>query len=51
MPFDTYHVAKTLDPVVVEGGMTIVPRYTFATAPQANVIIVGAQAGFAGLWA
>lgn len=42
-PFKLYTVAETADPITVEGGMKIVPDYTFATAPAPKVIVIPAQ--------
>lgn len=41
--FDTHVVSKSLDPVTATNGLKIVPEYTFDTAPQPNVVVVGAQ--------
>lgn len=41
--FQMHTVAATLDPVRTSSGMTIVPDYTFATAPAAQVIVIPAQ--------
>ena len=41
--FDTHVVSKTLDTVTATNGLKIVPEYTFETAPQPNVVVVGAQ--------
>lgn len=41
-PFELYTVAESLPPVKVAGGMTIVPDYTFETAPKPEVIVVPA---------
>lgn len=43
--FQLYTVAATLAPLKVTGGMTIVPAYTFATAPPPHVIVIPAQDG------
>jgi len=43
MPFDQYLVAKSVDPVQTESGMEVVPAFTFTSAPQPDVLIVGAQ--------
>lgn len=45
MPFDVFTVSEKLDPVTVEGGMKLVPNYTFETAPPCKVAVVGAQRG------
>ena len=41
--FTLYTVAEALAPIRASGGMTIVPSYTFATAPPPKVIVVAAQ--------
>jgi len=41
--FELYTVAATTDPIKASGGMTIVPDYTFATAPAPKVIVIPAQ--------
>jgi putative intracellular protease/amidase/YHS domain-containing protein len=41
--FNLYTVAETLDPVTASAGLTIVPNYTFDTAPAPNVIVIPAQ--------
>jgi transcriptional regulator GlxA family with amidase domain len=41
--FSLYTVAATRDPVTATGGMTIVPNFTFATAPPPKVIVIPAQ--------
>ncbi len=38
--FDVYTVAETKDPVVSAMGLTIVPKFTFADAPQPDVLVV-----------
>jgi len=38
--FDVYTVAETKEPVTTAMGMTVVPRYTFADAPQPDVLVV-----------
>ncbi len=38
--FDVYTVAATKDPVTTAMGMTVLPKYTFADAPQADVLVV-----------
>jgi putative intracellular protease/amidase len=37
---DVYLVAEAMDPVTTAMGMTVVPRYTFADAPQPDVLLV-----------
>ena len=41
--YDTYVVSKTLDVVEATNGLKVMPDYTFETAPQPNVVVVGAQ--------
>jgi putative intracellular protease/amidase len=38
--FDVYTVAATKTPITTAMGMTVVPRYTFADAPQPAVLLV-----------
>ena len=42
-PFRPYTVAETLAPVRASGGMTIVPSYSFDTAPMPKVLVIPAQ--------
>lgn len=42
-PFHQYSVAATKAPLVTESGLTVVPDYTFETAPQPKVIVIPAQ--------
>lgn len=42
-PFRQYSVAETKMPIVTESGLTVVPDYTFETAPQPKVIVIPAQ--------
>jgi transcriptional regulator GlxA family with amidase domain len=44
MPFNTYTVSDSLKPVDANG-LTIVPNYTFDTAPKPQIIVIPAQAG------
>ena len=39
---ETFTVAETKTPITVHG-LTIIPQYTFDTAPAADIIVVGAQ--------
>jgi len=41
--FAPYMVAASKDPVVVGGGMKVVPDYTFKTAPQPKIIVIPAM--------
>jgi transcriptional regulator GlxA family with amidase domain len=45
MPFELFMVSDKLDPVTVEGGMKVVPHYTFANAPACKIAMIGAQRG------
>jgi transcriptional regulator GlxA family with amidase domain len=42
--FQTYTVSETRKPIKV-GTLTITPDYTFADAPDADIVVVGAQTG------
>jgi len=41
--FQPYIVAETAGPIRASGGMTIIPEYTFATAPAPKIIVIPAQ--------
>lgn len=41
--FRPYTVAETDAPIKASGGMTIIPNYTFATAPPPQIIVIPAQ--------
>ena len=45
MPFKTYTVSDSLKPVTASNGLTIVPNYSFETAPKPQIIVVPAQHG------
>ena len=45
MPFETYTVSDSLQPVRVGNGLIIVPNYSFENAPKPKVIVVPAQKG------
>jgi transcriptional regulator GlxA family with amidase domain len=45
MPFKLFMVSDKLDPVTVEGGMKVVPHYTFENAPPCKIAVIGAQRG------
>src|SRR5262249_18508039 len=49
MPFSLFTVGESKKPIQISGGMTVVPQYTFADAPDADIVVVGAQRGGAGL--
>ncbi|MBI3449969.1 MAG: DJ-1/PfpI family protein [Acidobacteria bacterium] len=38
--FDVYTVGATKDPITTVAGMTVVPKYTFADAPQPSILVV-----------
>lgn len=38
--YDVYTVAETKEPITTSMGMTVVPKYTFADAPQPDVLVV-----------
>jgi len=38
--FDVYTVAATPDPITSAMGMTVIPKFTFANAPQPDVLVV-----------
>jgi transcriptional regulator GlxA family with amidase domain len=42
-PFHQYSVAETKAPLLTGSGLTVVPDYTFETAPQPQVIVIPAQ--------
>jgi transcriptional regulator GlxA family with amidase domain len=42
--FQTFTVSETRKPIKI-GTMTIMPDYTFADAPDADIVVVGAQTG------
>ncbi len=44
MPFQLLLVSEKTDPVVVEGGMKIVPDYAFEKVPECQIVVVPAQA-------
>jgi len=45
MPFKLYTVGASREPIRTSGGMQVVPDYTFADAPKADIVLVGAQRG------
>src|ERR1043165_9651772 len=51
MPFQLYPVPETTEPITGSGGLKLVPDYTFDSAPQPKVIVVGAQRGSKALHA
>jgi transcriptional regulator GlxA family with amidase domain len=51
MPFQLYTVAEKSEPITGSGGLKLMPDYTFDSAPQPKVIVVGAQRGSKALHA
>lgn len=45
MGFRLYTVSDTKEPLRATGGLTLVPNYTLAEAPQPRIISIGAQRG------
>jgi len=45
MPFSLFTVGESKAPIHISGGMPVVPEYTFANAPAADIVVVGAQRG------
>jgi transcriptional regulator GlxA family with amidase domain len=43
-PFNTYTVSDSLEPVNANG-LTVIPNYTFDTAPHPQIIVIPAQGG------
>ncbi|MGH9440980.1 MAG: DJ-1/PfpI family protein [Thermoanaerobaculia bacterium] len=43
--FRLYSVSDGTDPVVMTGGLKVVPAHTFADAPKPDIVVVGAQSG------
>jgi transcriptional regulator GlxA family with amidase domain len=51
MPFQLYTVSENTEPITGSGGLKLVPDYTFDSAPQPRVVVVGAQRGSKALHA
>jgi transcriptional regulator GlxA family with amidase domain len=51
MPFQLYTISEKTEPITGSGGLKLVPDYTFDSAPQPKVIVVGAQRGSKALHA
>jgi transcriptional regulator GlxA family with amidase domain len=51
IPFELYTVAPSRSPLHTSGGhgITVTPDYSFADAPEPDVIVIGAQSGGPGL--
>jgi transcriptional regulator GlxA family with amidase domain len=43
MPFHQYTVAESKAPLRTDSGLTVVPDYTFETAPQPKIVVIPAQ--------
>ncbi len=43
--FAPYLVAETADPVIASAGLTVLPNFTFQTAPAPKIIVIPAQLG------
>lgn len=50
-PFQLYTVAPSKEPIHTSGGhgMSLTPDYSFADAPQPDIVVIGAQSGGPGL--
>ena len=49
MAFQLFTVGESKSPVTMTGGLRVVPHYTFANAPHADIVVIGAQRGAAAL--
>lgn len=47
--FELFTVGESNQPVTMTGGMRAVPNYSFANAPHADVVVIGAQRGASAL--
>ncbi len=45
MPFRLFTVSDSKAPIHTSGGMVVTPSFTFDDAPQANIVVIGAQGG------
>jgi transcriptional regulator GlxA family with amidase domain len=43
--FEIFTVSEKTDRLSMSGGLQVVPQYTFTNAPEADIIVVGAQRG------
>lgn len=43
--FELFTVAESMEPVTGTAGIKVVPNYTFQSAPQPKIIVIGAQSG------
>jgi transcriptional regulator GlxA family with amidase domain len=49
MGFELFTVGESSRPVTMTGGLSAVPQYTFANAPHADIVVIGAQRGASAL--
>ena len=49
MGFELFTVGESSNPVTMTGGLRAVPQYTFANAPHADIVVIGAQRGASAL--
>ena len=49
MGFELFTVGESSNPVTMTGGLRAVPQYTFANAPRADIVVIGAQRGASAL--
>jgi transcriptional regulator GlxA family with amidase domain len=49
MGFELFTVGESNKPVTMTGGLRAVPQYTFANAPHADIVVIGAQRGASAL--
>jgi transcriptional regulator GlxA family with amidase domain len=49
MGFELFTVGESSNPVTMTGGLRAVPQYTFANAPYADIVVIGAQRGASAL--
>ena len=49
MGFELFTVGESSNPVTMTGGLRAVPQYTFANAPRADIVVIGAQRGVSAL--
>ena len=49
MGFELFTVGESSSPVTMTGGLRAVPQYTFANAPHADIVVIGAQRGVSAL--
>jgi transcriptional regulator GlxA family with amidase domain len=49
MGFELFTVGESSSPVTMTGGLRVVPQHTFANAPHADIVVIGAQRGASAL--